>query len=70
MHEPSLSDGAPDDKSDSSVIETGPGIGFRLASRRGMAFAGGRMSLLPTADLLALDTTGMKSRLSKLRRYL
>ena len=30
----------------------------------------GPMSLLPTADLLALDTTGLKSRLSKLRRYL
>jgi len=29
-----------------------------------------RMSLLPTADLLALDTAGLKSRLSKLRRYL
>ena len=29
-----------------------------------------RMSLPPTADLLALDTAGLKSRLSKLRRYL
>jgi hypothetical protein len=29
-----------------------------------------RMSTLPTADLLALDTDGLKSRLSKLRRYL
>lgn len=28
------------------------------------------MSSLPTADLLALDTPGLKSRLSKLRRYL
>jgi len=28
------------------------------------------MSTLPTADLLALDTPGLKSRLSKLRRYL
>ncbi|MEI8037658.1 MAG: peptide chain release factor 2 [Verrucomicrobiota bacterium] len=28
------------------------------------------MSSLPTADLLALDTDGLKSRLSKLRRYL
>ncbi|MCX6867202.1 MAG: peptide chain release factor 2 [Verrucomicrobia bacterium] len=28
------------------------------------------MSSLPTADLLALDTTGLKNRLSKLRRYL
>ncbi|MBC7981205.1 MAG: peptide chain release factor 2 [Armatimonadetes bacterium] len=28
------------------------------------------MSTLPTADLLALDTDGIKSRLSKLRRYL
>jgi hypothetical protein len=30
----------------------------------------GRMSSLPTADLLALDVPGLKSRLSKLRRYL
>jgi hypothetical protein len=58
----------PDDKPDLPHTETGSG--FRLASRRGMAFAGCRMSLLPTADLLALDTTGLKSRLSKLRRYL
>ena len=29
-----------------------------------------RMSSLPTADLLALDTPALKSRLSKLRRYL
>jgi hypothetical protein len=28
------------------------------------------MSTLPTADLLALDTDGFQSRLSKLRRYL
>jgi len=28
------------------------------------------MSTLPTADLLALDIDGLKSRLSKLRRYL
>jgi len=28
------------------------------------------MSLLPTADLLALDISGLKRRLSKLRRYL
>jgi hypothetical protein len=28
------------------------------------------MSTLPTADLLALDTDGISSRLSKLRRYL
>jgi hypothetical protein len=28
------------------------------------------MSSLPTADLLALDIDGLKSRLSKLRRYL
>lgn len=27
-------------------------------------------STLPTADLLALDIDGLKSRLSKLRRYL
>jgi hypothetical protein len=27
-------------------------------------------STLPTADLLALDIDGIKSRLSKLRRYL
>jgi hypothetical protein len=44
--------------------------GFRLASGFGIEFPFGRMSLLPTADLLALDTTGLKSRLSKLRRYL
>jgi hypothetical protein len=43
---------------------------FRLASPRRMAFLLARMSSLPTADLLALDTTGLKSRLSKLRRYL
>jgi hypothetical protein len=35
-----------------------------------MAFSSGRMSLLPTADLLALDISGVKRRLSKLRRYL
>jgi hypothetical protein len=29
-----------------------------------------RMSEILTADLLALDTDGLKSRLSKLRRYL
>jgi hypothetical protein len=28
------------------------------------------MSELPTADLLSLDTDGLRSRLSKLRRYL
>ena len=44
--------------------------GFRLASCHGMALSAARMSSLPTADLLALDTTGLKSRLSKLRRYL
>jgi hypothetical protein len=35
-----------------------------------MAFSAARMSTLPTADLLALDIDGIKSRLSKLRRYL
>ena len=43
---------------------------FRLASARIMGFLPARMSSLPTADLLALDTDGLKSRLSKLRRYL
>jgi hypothetical protein len=43
---------------------------FRLASSRRIAFLPARMSSLPTADLLALDTAGLKSRLSKLRRYL
>ena len=43
---------------------------FRLASLQRMAFLPGPMSSLPTADLLALDTAGLKSRLSKLRRYL
>jgi hypothetical protein len=43
---------------------------FRLASRGRMAFLPGAMSSLPTADLLALDVDGLKSRLSKLRRYL
>jgi len=43
---------------------------FRLASCRQMPFPPPAMSLLPTADLLALDTAGLKSRLSKLRRYL
>ena len=43
---------------------------FRLATAAGMAFRAARMSSLPTADLLALDTAGLKSRLSKLRRYL
>jgi hypothetical protein len=43
---------------------------FRLASRRVLAFPAARMSSLPTADLLALDLDGLKSRLSKLRRYL
>ena len=44
--------------------------GFRLASRFVLPFSPPAMSLLPTADLLALDTAGLKSRLSKLRRYL
>jgi len=35
-----------------------------------LGFPPGRMSSLPTADLLALDLDGLKSRLSKLRRYL
>ena len=47
-----------------------PAVGIRLASECEMAFAAARMSSLPTADLLALDTTGLKTRLSKLRRYL
>ncbi len=45
-------------------------FGENLASPRGMALAAPAMSSLPTADLLALDTAGLKSRLSKLRRYL
>ncbi len=43
---------------------------FRLATPGSLAFPPGPMSTLPTADLLALDTDGLKSRLSKLRRYL
>ena len=43
---------------------------FRLASGGRMAFPARTMSSLPTADLLALDLDGLKSRLSKLRRYL
>jgi hypothetical protein len=43
---------------------------FILASSCGIAFSPRVMSSLPTADLLALDTAGLKSRLSKLRRYL
>jgi hypothetical protein len=43
---------------------------FRLASGHGIGFLPACMSSLPTADLLALDTDGLKSRLSKLRRYL
>lgn len=35
-----------------------------------IGFPPARMSSLPTADLLALDLDGLKSRLSKLRRYL
>ena len=35
-----------------------------------MRFAADLMSDLPTADLLAIDVDGFKSRLSKLRRYL
>lgn len=39
--------------------------------RRGEPLFSPRMaSNLPTADLLALDTDGLKGRLSKLRRYL
>jgi hypothetical protein len=41
-----------------------------LATCRVLAFPAARMSSLPTADLLALDLDGLKSRLSKLRRYL
>lgn len=36
----------------------------------GLRFSSQLMSTLPTADLLALDTDGIESRLSKLRRYL
>jgi hypothetical protein len=43
---------------------------FLLALRPGIPFPAARMSSLPTADLLALDLDGLKSRLSKLRRYL
>jgi len=43
---------------------------FRLACQLEMVFSSGRMSLLPTADLLALDISGLKRRLSMLRRYL
>ena len=43
---------------------------FLLASRGFLPFPAARMSNLPTADLLALDLDGLKSRLSKLRRYL
>jgi hypothetical protein len=53
------------------ALEAAKGIPrFLLASPRGMGFSPARMSSLPTADLLALDTDGLKSRLSKLRRYL
>ena len=45
-------------------------IRFPLATSREMGSLPARMSSLPTADLLALDTDGLKSRLSKLRRYL
>jgi hypothetical protein len=45
-------------------------IRFPLATGREMGSLAARMSSLPTADLLALDTDGLKSRLSKLRRYL
>ncbi len=45
-------------------------IRFPLATGREMGSLPARMSSLPTADLLALDTDGLKSRLSKLRRYL
>ena len=41
-----------------------------LAARHALGFLRWPMSSLPTADLLALDTDGFKSRLSKLRRYL
>jgi len=43
---------------------------FRLACKLVMVFSAGPMSLLPTADLLALDISGLKRRLSMLRRYL
>ncbi len=43
---------------------------FRLACRHKIAFVPRPMSLLPTADLLALDISGLKRRLSMLRRYL
>jgi hypothetical protein len=52
------------------ILPTRIADSFRLASRRRIAFLPARMSSLPTADLLALDTAGLKSRLSKLRRYL
>jgi len=43
---------------------------FLLAYDGTMSFPAARMSNLPTADLLAIDVDGLKSRLSKLRRYL
>jgi hypothetical protein len=45
-------------------------IGIILERMEGIGLIRGPMSSLPIADLLALDTDGIKSRLSKLRRYL
>jgi hypothetical protein len=47
---------------------TGPRFGSCLFHDPSLFFR--RMSEILTADLLALDTDGLKSRLSKLRRYL
>jgi hypothetical protein len=43
---------------------------LRFAGIPCLRFSLAPMSSLPTADLLALDTDGFQSRLSKLRRYL
>jgi hypothetical protein len=50
-------------------LEIGAAGSF-LACHAVFTFPPARMSSLPTADLLALDLDGLKSRLSKLRRYL
>ena len=64
----------PIDNAEIEVADFGVAISlrivFRLVTSGWMPFSAPAMSSLPTADLLALDTAGLKSRLSKLRRYL
>jgi hypothetical protein len=53
-----------------AVGKSFPPLAFGSCHAARPSFFFRRMSEILTADLLALDTDGLKSRLSKLRRYL